>query len=119
MKAADGVAMKKSVVMAWCPGCFCRMQAHAALVVAVRDVQALVLAAFDAPGRPVELKPLGGVQFGGRQARHQRDRLGGGSAGTAFAADAAAIARAVKMGDGPGLPQRPYLLMTASSRRTA
>ena len=52
-------------------------QAHAALVVAVRDIQALVQAAFDAPGRPVAFQPLRGVQLGGRQARHQRDGFRG------------------------------------------
>ena len=48
-------------------------QAHAALVGAVRDIQALVQTAFDAPGGPVARQPLRGVQLGGRQARHQRD----------------------------------------------
>jgi len=52
-------------------------QAHAALVVAVRDVQALVQAAFDAPSGPVAFQPLRGVQLGGRQARHQRDGFRG------------------------------------------
>ena len=52
-------------------------QGHAAWIVAVRAVQALVQAAFDAPGGPVALPPLGGVQRCGRQARHPRDGFRG------------------------------------------
>ena len=52
-------------------------QVHATLVVAVRDVQALVPAAFDAPGGAVELQPPGGVQLCGQEAGDQRDRFRG------------------------------------------
>ncbi len=40
-------------------------QAHASLVIAVRDVQALVQDAFDAPGRAVALQPLRGPNSAG------------------------------------------------------
>ena len=51
--------------------------ADSALVVEVRDVQSLVQPAFNAPGGPVVLQPLRGVQALGRQAGHQRDGFGG------------------------------------------
>lgn len=44
-----------------------------ALVVQMRDVQPLVQSAFDAPGGPVALQPLGGIQGLGWDAGHQRD----------------------------------------------
>jgi len=50
--------------------------ADPALVVQMRDVQSLVQSAFDAPGGPVALQPLSGVQGLGRQAGHQRDGFG-------------------------------------------
>ena len=43
-------------------------QAHAAWVVAVRDIPALVQAAFDAPGGAVKRQPLGGLQVFGQEA---------------------------------------------------
>ena len=52
-------------------------EAHAAVIVAVGDIQALVEAAFDAPGGPVAFPPRGGVQLGGRQAGDQRDGFRG------------------------------------------
>jgi hypothetical protein len=51
--------------------------AYSALVVQMRDVQSLVQSAFDAPGCPVVLQPLSGVQGFGRKAGHQGDGLGG------------------------------------------
>jgi hypothetical protein len=48
-----------------------------ALVVQMRYVQSLVQSAFDTPGCPVVLEPLGGVQGLGRKAGHQRDGFGG------------------------------------------
>jgi hypothetical protein len=51
-------------------------KAHAAQVVPVRDVQALVQAAFDAPSRPIVYQPLCGVKLGGRQTRHQGYNFG-------------------------------------------
>ena len=50
--------------------------ANAALIIQMGDVQSLVQAAFDAPGRPVVFEPLAGVQCFGRKACHQGDRLG-------------------------------------------
>jgi hypothetical protein len=50
--------------------------ANPALVVQMRDVQSLVQPAFDAPGGPVVLQPLIGVQGLGRKAGHQRDGFG-------------------------------------------
>ena len=50
--------------------------ADAALVVQMRDVQALVQPAFDAPGGPVVLQPLSGVQGLGWQTGYQRDGFG-------------------------------------------
>lgn len=43
----------------------------------MRDVQALVQSAFDAPGGPVVVKPLSGVQRFGPKAGHQRDGFRG------------------------------------------
>jgi len=43
----------------------------------MRDIQTLVEAAFDAPGCPVELQPLGGIQRSRLEAGDQRDRFGG------------------------------------------
>ena len=50
--------------------------ADPALVVQVRDIQSLVQAAFDAPGRPIVRQPLCDVEFGGRQAGHQGHDFG-------------------------------------------
>jgi hypothetical protein len=51
--------------------------ADPALVVEMRHVQSLVQSAFDAPGRPVELQPLSGIQGLGYKAGHQRDGFRG------------------------------------------
>lgn len=50
--------------------------AHPARIIPVGDVQALVQAAFDAPSGPIVSQPAGGVEFGGRQARHQGYHFG-------------------------------------------
>ena len=52
-------------------------QAHAALVVTVRDVQTLVQTAFDAPGGAVKRQPLGGLQVFGQQAGDERNGFRG------------------------------------------
>jgi hypothetical protein len=49
--------------------------AHAALVIQVADVQPQMQAVLNAPSRPVVRQPLSGVELGGWQAGHQRDRL--------------------------------------------
>jgi len=54
----------------------CLGQAHSAQVISVGDIQALVQAAFNAPGRPMVCQPLGGVELRGRQARHQGHDFG-------------------------------------------
>jgi len=52
-------------------------RAPPAEVVAGRDGQAWVQAAFKAPGRPMVCQPLCGVALRGRQARHQGQRIRG------------------------------------------
>jgi hypothetical protein len=47
--------------------------AHSAEIIEVGDVESLVQAAFDAPGRTIVLKPLGGAKFFGQKTGHQRD----------------------------------------------
>jgi len=57
--------------------------ADAAAVVVVGNVQALVQAAFDAPGCAVELKPAGGIELLGSGAGEQGDFFGIAAAGVA------------------------------------
>ncbi len=47
--------------------------AHSAEIIEVGDVESLVEAAFDAPGRTIVLKPLGGAEFSGQETGHQGD----------------------------------------------
>jgi hypothetical protein len=50
--------------------------AHPAEIVEVGDIQALMQASFDAPGRAIELEPLLGVEFFRGQAGHQGNGFG-------------------------------------------
>ena len=50
--------------------------AHPAEVIEMGDIQALMQSGFDAPGGAIELEPLLGVQFLGRQAGDQRHGFG-------------------------------------------
>ena len=50
--------------------------ANAAKVIQVGDVESLMQAAFDAPGRAIPFEPLGGAEFFGREAGDQGHGFG-------------------------------------------